>query len=90
MSISTKRKRKIMIEGTEYLWYVREDRYYDGFFFNHYGTPWSVSIISADKSFYLSAPVDAKKNCHDLAFYIPEAVTPGIVAKLIQWALKST
>ena len=92
MSVSKKRKRKIMIDNTEYLWYIRKDRYYDGFFFDHYGTPWSVSVISADKSFSLSAPVNAQKNCHDLPypFEIPEAVTSGVVAKLIRWALKST
>lgn len=100
MSVSQKRKRKIMFENTEYLWYIWEDRYYDGAFFNDYGTPFSISVVSADKSFILSAPINSEKPyilAHIsksnyrmyLPFDVPEVITPKFVLKLITWVVKS-
>ena len=98
MSVSKKRKRKIICNHQEYIWYIREDRYYDGAFFNDYVTPWALHIVSIDKKLILYVPVGVKKpyilghiqvkllpKKYFLPFDIPEIITPKFVDYFITW-----
>lgn len=100
MSISTKRRRKIIVRDRAYVWYVAEDddSAYD-----------VLNIVSDDKYLILSCPLKTgtdyviskgrifqKKEIHSgwsrflLPFSIPDAVTPKLVEQIIVWATEST
>ena len=100
MSISTKRRRKIIVGDRAYVWYVAQDddSWYD-----------VLNIVSDDKYLILSCPLKTGTdyviskgrifqgretsggwNRYLLPFDVPESVTPGFVEKVILWATRGT
>lgn len=96
MSIRTKGRRKIIVEGQKYVWYVALDN----------DSPYNVlHIISDDKYLILSCPLLTKTeyviskgrtfqtketkggwNRYLLPFHIPDIITPKFVEQLILWS----
>ena len=100
MSISTKRRRKIIVGDRAYVWYVAEDddSAYD-----------VLNIVSDDKYLILSCPLKTgtdyviskgrvfqQKEIHSgwsrhlLPFGIHDAVTPKLAEQIIVWATEGT
>lgn len=101
MAVQTKYRRKIILDGRQYVWYVKKD---DDFCGRHI-----LHIISSDKKLILAFPLDteifyvvskgkvfqntAPDGCWKrYAVPIKKAlpVTPKLVSQLIDWALNGT
>ena len=99
MSIRTKGRRKIIVEGQTYIWYVALDN----------DSPYNVlHIISDNKNLILSCPLHTKTeyviskgrifqaketkgwNRYFLPFRIPDRITPKFVEQLIVWSTQNT
>ena len=100
MSINSKRRRKIIVNGQTYLWYVAFDD----------ESPYNVlHIVSDDKRLILACPLRAKTeyviskgrifqtkdtnghwNRYLLPFHIPDIITPKFVEQIIVWATQNT
>ncbi|MBR7084893.1 MAG: hypothetical protein IKI37_06935 [Oscillospiraceae bacterium] len=100
MSIRSKGRRKIIVKGQTYLWYVALDDESD------YNV---LHIVSENKYFILSCPLQTKmeyviskgrifqgKETHGgwsryfLPFHVPEIITPKFVRQLIVWSTQNT
>lgn len=100
MSIRSKGRRKIIVDGQTYLWYVALDD----------ESPYNIlNIVSYDKYLILSCPLQTKteyviskgrafqgketKEGWDrylLPFHIPESITPKFVKQIIVWSTQNT
>ena len=100
MSIRSKGRRKIIVDGQTYLWYIALDD----------ESPYNIlNIVSDDKYLILSCPLQTKTEyiiskgrvfqgketkegwCrYLLPFSIPERITPKFVEKLIVWSTQNT
>ena len=100
MSIRFKGRRKIIVDGQTYLWYIALDD----------ESPYNIlNIVSDDKYLILSCPLQTKTEYviskgrvfqgketkegwgrYLLPFYIPESITPKFVEKLIFWSTQNT
>ena len=100
MSINSKGRRRIIVGGKTYLWYVALDD----------DSPYNIlHVISDDKYVILSCPLntgtgyviskgrsfqsketDGRWNRYLLPFDIPDSITPGFVERLIVWATQDT
>ena len=100
MSIRSKGRRKIIVDGQTYLWYVALDD----------ESPYNIlNIVSYDKYLILSCPLQTKteyviskgrvfqgKETKDgwdrylLPFHIPESITPKFVKQIIVWSTQNT
>ena len=100
MSVRTKNRRKIIVNGETYYWYVTLDS----------DTPYNnLNIVSEDKCLILSCPLESKVeyviskgrifktketdgcwNRYLLPFHVPDIVTPKFVEKMIVWATQDT
>lgn len=100
MSVCEKRRRKIIIAGKKYIWYVTLDD----------DTDYNVlHIVSDDKYLILTCPLQTKIayviskgrifqtqitngvwNRYLLPFEIPDIITPKFVEKVIDWATRNT
>ena len=96
----TKKRRKIIVGGQKYIWYVALD----------YDTEYKIlHIVSDDKYLILSCPLRTKIayviskgrifqtkrtggvwNRYLLPFDIPDVITPKFVKKLIDWSVGNT
>ena len=100
MSVRTKKRRKIIVGGQKYIWYVALD---DDTEYN------ILHIVSDDKYLILSCPLrtkiayviskgrifqakrtDGVWNRYLLPFDIPDIITPKFVEKLIDWSVRNT
>lgn len=100
MSICIKKRRKIIVRGQTYIWYVTLD---DDTDYN------ILHIVSEDKYLILSCPLKTKIayviskgrifqtkrksgvwNRYLLPFNIPDIITPKFVEKLIDWSTQNT
>ncbi len=100
MSIRTKGRRKILVGGRKYIWYVGfEDPGYD-----------HLNVVSDDKYLILSCPLRTGKRPYVISkgrifqtrrtsghweryllpFDVPDAITPKFVEELIGWAVEGT
>lgn len=96
----TKKRRKIIVGGQKYIWYVALD---DDTEYN------ILHIVSDDKYLILSCPLrtkiayviskgrifqakrtDGVWNRYLLPFDIPDIITPKFVGKLIDWLIRNT
>ena len=100
MSIRTKGRRRIIVGGQTYIWYVAPDD----------DSPYNVlNIVSDDKYLILSCPLGTKTayviskgrifqtketngswNRYLLQLDIPDSITPEFVARIIAWSTQST
>ena len=100
MSISSKGRRKIIVGGQTYLWYVALDD----------DSPYEIlHVVSDDKYLILACPLKADKeyviskgrrfqakdtnghwNRYMLPFHIPESITPKFVEQLILWSTQDS
>lgn len=100
MSISTKRRRRIIVRDKAYFWYVALDD----------ESPYNIlNIVSEDKYLILSCPLRTGKeyviskgrvfqtketdgcwNRYLLPFSIPDIITPRFVKELIVWSTGDT
>lgn len=97
MSVATKGKRKIEVDGRRYVWYVADD------FDSAYKV---LNVISEDKHVILTVPLHApsayvickgsvfqgKKTSgtwerYALPYAVPDAIIPSFVADVIQWSV---
>lgn len=91
MAVSYKGKRKLVHNGKEYIWNIREN--YEGFFSMKFNVFHELHITAADKSFSTFFPLRPDddedymkmKEYMGIDFDIPEAVTPSFVVKVIEW-----
>lgn len=100
MSVSSKAKRKIVVGGQIYLWYVAED---DDSAYN------VLHIVSDDKRLIIACPLKTEAeyviskgrvfqkketngcwNRYLLPFHIPDSITPKFVEQLIVLATQDT
>ncbi len=101
MSVRTKGRRKIIVGGQTYIWYVTLD--------DDTGDN-ALNIVSNDKYMILSCPLQTRKipyviskgrifqtkrtnglwNRYLLPFDIPDVITPKFVEKVIDWATQNT
>ena len=100
MGVSKKRRRKIICNGIEYIWYISQDC--DSIYY-------ILNIISKDKTTILSYPLqtetsyvickgsyfqgmktDGRWNRYIVPFSIIGAVTPKFVSKITDWAVNGT
>lgn len=97
MGVRTKARRKISVDGRDYVWYVKEDE----------ESPYMLlNISSIDKKIILSFPLGTAFSYviskgkyfqgEEMPGYwkrfrymkdLPEAITPGIVRECIEWAV---
>lgn len=96
MSVSAKNRRKIIVKGQPYIWYIALDDDSEYYILN---------IVSDDKCLILSCPLQTKIayviskgrifqtketnglwNRYLLPFVVPDIITPKFVEKLIVWA----
>ena len=97
MGVATKRRRKINVDGNQYVWYVAPD---DDSAYN------VLNIVSEDKSYVLAVPLQAPTDYiiskgrvfqgkktngtwerYKLPISVPDTITPGFVAQIIKWAV---
>lgn len=100
MSIRTKGRRRIIVDGQTYIWYIALDD----------DSPYNILHIASDDKYYiLGCPLKTEKeyviskgrsfqtfgtngrwNRYLLPFHIPESITPKFVEQLIIWATHGT
>ena len=100
MSIRSKGRRKTIVDGQTYLWYIALDD----------ESPYNIlNIVSNDKYLILSCPLQTKTEYviskgrifqgketkegwsrYLLPFHIPESITPKFVKQLIVWSTQNT
>ena len=97
MSIRTQNRRKIIVDGTTYIWYVAPD---------NESADKILHIASEDKRMVLAVPLGKQQpyviskgkffqgketsgtwEKYSLPVAVPDAITPGIVEKIIRWAV---
>ncbi|MBD5470448.1 MAG: hypothetical protein HDR19_04885 [Lachnospiraceae bacterium] len=96
MGVSTKRRRKIIVNEKSYVWYIKPDD----------DNPYNIlNIISEDKKFIILCPLKTNtsyiiskglvfqnkqtRGCWErylLPFCIPEMITPQFITKVILWS----
>jgi hypothetical protein len=100
MGVSTKGKRKIIVENKEYFWHIGLD----------YDSPYHIlNIFSKDKSLLVSCPLKTETsylinkglffqnqktngiwNRYLLPFSVPDIITPAFVSKIVMYTTNGT